>query len=89
MNHWFPWIIAVGNMTSIWLTTRGRLAGFWVLIGIQAAFIVYSLASDQVGFIFQNVGMIAMGLLGVRKWMRDGVHRDARQTSEQVPAVAE
>lgn len=76
LQHWFPVAIAAGNVSSLWLTTRGRVSGFVVLAAAQVAFVAYSLLTDQPGFIIQNVVMTVMAVLGVRKWVRDGVHRD-------------
>jgi hypothetical protein len=84
LNHWVPWLIALGNVSSIFLTTRGKVAGFWVLIVTQLGFILYAVSTDQVGFVAQNVAMTGMGAYGVWRWMRKGVHRDATRTKENV-----
>jgi len=76
LQHWFPAAIAVGNVSSLWLTTRGRVSGFVVLAATQLAFTAYSLFTGQPGFVIQNIVMTIMAALGVRKWLRDGVHRD-------------
>ena len=89
MNHWFPWIIAAGNVSSIWLTSRGKVAGFVVLIPTQLAFVFYAVVTHQDGFVLQNVVMAFMAALGWRKWVKDGVHRDGRQPREKVSSTTE
>ena len=84
MNHWFPWILAAGNVSSIMLTTRGKVLGFVVLIPTQVAFIAYALATDQAGFILQNIVMTAVAVYGVRRWLREGVHRDGSRAKAEV-----
>lgn len=89
MNHWFPWIIAAGNITSIYLTGRGKVAGFVVLIPTQLAFVVYAVLTHQDGFVLQNVVMAAMAGRGWYKWVNDGVHRDGRRSREKAPTATE
>ena len=89
MTHWFPWLIAAGNITSIYLTGRGKVAGFVVLIPTQLAFVIYALFTHQDGFVLQNVVMALMAGRGWYKWVKDGVHRDGRRSREKVSSVAE
>lgn len=66
-------------MSSILLTTRGKVLGFVVLIPTQLAFIIYALVTDQAGFILQNVAMTVVAVYGVRRWLRKGVHREGSE----------
>jgi hypothetical protein len=89
VNHWLPWLLAMGNLSSIFLTGRGRLAGFVVLVPTQLTFAAYAAFTDQLGFVLQGVAMASMAGVGWYRWVNKGVHRDARQSREKVSTTSE
>ena len=70
INDWVPWALAAGNATSALLTGKGKLAGWPVLAATQLAFIAYAFATNQVGFILQNVVMIGIAVYNAWLWTR-------------------
>jgi hypothetical protein len=79
----------MGNLSSIFLTGRGKLAGFVVLVPTQLVFAGYAAFTDQLGFVLQGVAMASFAGLGWYRWVNKGVHRDARQTREKVSSRTE
>jgi len=79
----------MGNLSSIFLTGRGKLAGFVVLVPTQLVFAGYAAYTDQLGFVLQGVAMASMAGVGWYKWVNDGVHRDGRQPREKVSPATE
>jgi hypothetical protein len=77
---WFPWLFSLGNVASILLTTRGKVLGFVVLIPTQLGAVIYYLLTGQPGFLLGNFAMTAAASMGIWRWHRHGVHRDARRT---------
>jgi nicotinamide riboside transporter PnuC len=82
-------LLALGNLSSIFLTGRGKLAGFVVLVPTQLVFAGYAAFTDQLGFVLQGVAMTSMAIIGWYRWVKRGVHRDARQSREKVSTAAE
>jgi hypothetical protein len=69
LNHPFPWIVSIGNVTSALLIRRGKISGWWVLAVAQLVFIVHSISTpSDTGFILGNLTMLAVALDSVRVW---------------------
>jgi hypothetical protein len=69
LHHPFPWLVSIGNVTSVLLTRRGKIAGWWVLALAQLIFIVHSMSTaTDTGFILGNLTMLAVSLDSVRVW---------------------
>jgi hypothetical protein len=80
LQDWVPWVVALGNCSSLYLTTRGKPSGFWVLILAQIVFAVYVLFTGQPGFLVQNAAMTVMAIAGIVRWRRQGVHYSRKDT---------
>lgn len=74
LHHPFPWLVSIGNVTSVLFTRRGKIAGWWILAVAQLVFIVHSITTPtDTGFILGNITMLAVALDSVRLWVkRDG-----------------
>lgn len=71
LHHPFPWIVSIGNVASVLLTRRGKIAGWWVLAIAQLVFIVHSITTPtDSGFILGNITMLAVALDSVRVWSK-------------------
>lgn len=77
LHHPFPWIVSIGNVTSVLFTRRGKIAGWWILAVAQLVFIVHSITTaTDTGFILGNITMLAVALDSVRLWsFREGKRR--------------
>lgn len=71
LHHPFPWLVSVGNVTSVLLTRRGKIAGWYVLAVAQLVFIVHSLTTPtDAGFLLGNLGMLIAASDSIRVWRR-------------------
>lgn len=85
LHHPFPWIVSIGNVTSVFFTRRGRIAGWWVLAAAQLVFIVHSISTpSDTGFILGNLTMLAVALDSVRDWSTRKTGRVPAQLEEQI-----
>jgi hypothetical protein len=79
LTMWVPWLLAAGNATSALLTGRRFIEGWYVLAATQLAFIAYAFATDQHGFVLQNVVMIGIATYNTWHWRKDYVQRHPKQ----------
>lgn len=71
LHHPFPWIVSVGNVVSVLLTRRGKIAGWYVLAAAQLVFIVHTLTTPtDTGFLLGNLSMMVVALDSIRVWRR-------------------
>jgi hypothetical protein len=69
LHHPFPWLVSIGNVTSVLFTRRGKIAGWWILAVAQLIFIAHSVTTPtDTGFILGNLTMLVVALDSVRDW---------------------
>lgn len=71
LTVWVPWVLAAGNATSALLTGRKYIQGWYVLGVTQIAFVAYAIATEQHGFILQNIIMTMIAVYNTLHWRRD------------------
>jgi hypothetical protein len=90
LHHPFPWIVSIGNVTSVFFTRRGKIIGWWILAVTQLIFIIHSITTPtDTGFIIGNISMLLVSLDSVRLWSHRKDGRVPDHLREQLPAAGQ
>ena len=85
LHHPFPWIVSLGNVVSVLLTRRGKIAGWYVLAAAQLVFIVHTVTTPtDTGFLLGNLSMMLVALDSIRVWR----HREVARVPEHLEKTA-
>lgn len=75
--------LGTGNAASMYMAIRGWPAAWAVVILAQSVFITYAVLTSQWLILIGGQPLcLLMGCYGLRRWLRQGVHRDPTRTPE-------
>ena len=70
MSQTWSWLLSIIGVVGLFVTSTGRVWGWWVNIGAQMLWIVYATVTRQYGFLFAAVAYGIVFTLNLRRALR-------------------